>query len=105
MRTKVIKGVAPLANDEEILAAIQGEAKPQLGGKVMVVGIRNDAGIIYRSIHTAGLTEFLGVVEVLGDLELVDELEFETEMREGCDAIFRPFDEAKDLPGVVNQKA
>lgn len=89
MTTKLIKGVEPLAIDHEVLAAIKKNTRQDLGGTVMVIGIRNAAGQLYRTAKVSGLSNFMGVVGALQDLDLVDELEHETTMREGCDAIFR----------------
>ena len=88
MTTKLIKGVEPLAMDSQILAAIEDNTHPDLGGTVMVIGVRNGAGKLYRTAKVAGLASFMGVVGALQDLGLTDELEHETGMREGCDAIF-----------------
>ena len=88
MVTKLIKGIEPLPMDNQILAAIEKNTRPDLGGNVMALGVRNTHGQIYRSIKVSGLSNFMGVVTALQALGLVDELEHETTMRDGCDAIF-----------------
>ena len=88
MTTKLIKGVEPLAMDHQILAAIEENTHPDLGGNAMSIGVRNAAGQIYRTVKVSGLANFMGVVGALQGLDLVDELEHETTMRDGCDAIF-----------------
>ena len=54
----------------------------------MVVGIRNEAGEIFRLIGAANLNSYMNAVEELFDLELVDELEKVEGTRHGCYAIF-----------------
>jgi hypothetical protein len=54
----------------------------------MVIGIRNEAGEIYRLIGAANLNSYMNAVEELFDLELVDELADVDSTLHGCDAIF-----------------
>lgn len=91
MRTKVIEGKSPRADDQEIVDAAEKAAAggAGLGGGPMCIGIRNEAGQIYRAISTEGMGEFMDVIGALLDRGLVDELKDSYEMREGCDAIFR----------------
>ena len=88
MTNKLIKGVEPLAMDEQILAAIEENTRPDLGGNVMAIGVRNAQGQLYRTVKVSGLSNFMGVIGALQGLGLTDELEHETSMRDGCDAIF-----------------
>jgi hypothetical protein len=88
MKIKRIAGTDPRNDHAQIDKELLAAAKPQLGGKTMVVGIRNEAGHIYLTAKSEGLSEFLQVVERLGDFGLVDELEHQSGMWEGCDAIF-----------------
>ena len=55
----------------------------------MVIGIRNEAGDIYRLIGASNLNSYMNAVEELFDLELVDELAEQEGTTLGCDAIFR----------------
>lgn len=55
----------------------------------MVIGIRNEAGDIYRVIGASNLNSYMNAVEELFDLELVDELAEQEGTTLGCDAIFR----------------
>lgn len=55
----------------------------------MVIGIRNEAGDIYRVIGASNLNSYMNAVEELFDLELVDELAEQEGTQHGCDAIFR----------------
>lgn len=88
MKISVVKGIAPHPNDAQYLTNLQKVKKSTLGGKTMVVGIRNAEGTIYRVIKTEGLPQFLNVIDCLSDLDLIDELEEAAGMKEGCDAIF-----------------
>ena len=88
MDTKVIKGISPLTNDNEILLALQNKSDRNLGGNRMTVGVRNDARQIYRTVDTNGLTGFMAVIGVFENFAMVDELQHEDFMRDGCDAIF-----------------
>jgi hypothetical protein len=54
----------------------------------MLIGVRNEAGEIYRLIGAATLNSFMNAVEELFDLGLVDELQDTEEPKDGCDAIF-----------------
>lgn len=54
----------------------------------MLIGVRNEAGEIYRLIGAAKLNSFMNAVEELIDLGLVDELQDTEELKDGCDAIF-----------------
>ncbi len=54
----------------------------------MLIGVRNEAGEIYRLIGATKLNSYMNAVEELFDLGLADELENTEEPKEGCDAIF-----------------
>ena len=87
MDTKLIDGKKPRANDNEIFAAATKNTRDG-GGNTMTIGIRNEAGQVYRGIQTVGMGEFMAVIGALQDLGLTDELADAAGMREGCDAIF-----------------
>ena len=89
MKTKLIDGVLPLANDEEVLAIITDETDPHGGRGVYTVGIRNAQGSVYRLVNPETLGETTGVMEGLKALGFVDELNDVQGMREGCDSIMR----------------
>ena len=59
------------------------------GEEVLVIGIRNEAGELYRLIGATKHNSFTNAVEELMDLDLVDELEDADNPQDGCDAIFR----------------
>lgn len=88
MQTKLIAGTEVRADDTDILEAIaQDEDGFEHGGSTMVIGIRNSAGNIYRTIHTEGLREFTHTVARLQGADLM-ELSHARDMWEGYDAIF-----------------
>ena len=88
MQTNLVPGKATRTNDATILSAINKEARDG-GGNTMVIGIRNEAGDIYRIVKAVGLGEFMGIVGVLSEkLKMTDELMQATTMKDGCDAIF-----------------
>ncbi len=90
MNTKLFDGVAPLANDDQIIAAITDEADPWGGGgNAYMIGIRNDAGILYRCICADGFGETVHIMESLKRLGFFDELDQVDGMREKCDSIMR----------------
>lgn len=88
METKLVPGKAPRLNDEVILSALKKKARDG-GGKAMLLGIRNEAGEIYRVVKAEGLGEFMSFVSFMSEkIGLVDELKDATGMKDGCDAIF-----------------
>lgn len=88
MQTQLIEGVSLRSNDDELLAAINKKSR-EGGGLTMSIGIRNDAGEVYRSVKTLGMGEFIAVVSLLADqFGMTDELAEKTGMRWGFDAIF-----------------
>ena len=54
----------------------------------MLIGVRNEAGDIYRLIGATKVNSYMNAVEELEDLDLVDELKDTEAPEEGCDAIF-----------------
>jgi hypothetical protein len=57
--------------------------------ETLIIGIRNEAGEIYRIIGADKLASYLNAVEELVDLELVDELQEARSAKDGYDSIFR----------------
>lgn len=90
MRTKLLDGAAPRANDQQILAAIEAETASEFGGGGVdyIIGIRNEAGAIYRGVAAEGFGEYVGICERLKTFGLKDEIPGEAPPREGCDSIF-----------------
>jgi hypothetical protein len=54
----------------------------------MIIGIRNEAGEIYRIIGATKLNSYMNAVEELFDIGLTDELQDVDGTRFGCDSIF-----------------
>ena len=90
MKTSLIEGKKPAHFDKHIIGNILLDVAPLEEGKqeAMLIGIRNEAGEIYRLIGATKLNSFMNAVEELADLGLEDELENTEEQKEGCDAIF-----------------
>ncbi|GGC62106.1 hypothetical protein [Undibacterium terreum] len=90
MKTALIAGKAVANIDKQIIGnlLLDQASVEDVRQEQMVIGIRNEAGEIYRLIGAAKLNNYMNAMEELMDLEMVDELEDEEESREGCDAIF-----------------
>lgn len=88
MDTKIIKGKSPLAIDGELLAALGQNTARTLGGKRMLIGVRNDAGEIYRTVKADGVDSFLAAVTIFQNLGMVNELQDLVSVRDGFNAIF-----------------
>jgi hypothetical protein len=99
MDTKIIKGKSPLANDGDIVAALEKNTARSLGGKRMLIGVRNDAGEIYRTVKADGVDGFLAAVGIFENLGLVNELQSLTGVRDGFNAIFQPPSVTMPKPG------
>jgi len=71
MQTKLIEGVPPLANDHEIVAAIEAETDPWgSGGNAMDIAIISADGRVSRAIRATGLGEYMGIIGALKKLGL-----------------------------------
>lgn len=90
MQNKVIHGVDPLPNDDELTALIEEEADPWGGGAGdYPIAIRNGSGQIYRVITAHGLGEFVRFKQGIEAIGFVNDLRPD-EARDGFDAILRP---------------
>lgn len=89
MRTRTLAGIAPASFDGQVLAFVHRDAEDG-HGHASIIGLRNEAGYIYRYIETTGMTEFIRTVSWLEELGLMDELADADDGEDGCDAIFRP---------------
>ena len=87
MKTQLIPGAALRDDDQQITQKIT-RGGVTTGEKVLRIGIRNKAGVIYRTIDAAGPTEFIDAIQALVGLEFSDELEHAREPKYGFDAIF-----------------
>lgn len=90
MKTSLIDGKKPAHFDKHIIGNILLDVAPlaEVKDEPMLIGVRNEAGEIYRIIGAAKLNSYMNAVEELFDLGLADELENLEEQKEGCDAIF-----------------
>jgi hypothetical protein len=89
MRTKLIDGKSVSADDQVTMAALLEKTEAGEGdGLPMIIGIRNEAGEIYRALKTYGPHELLDVTHCLQSLGFTDEIGPYEPSREGCDAIF-----------------
>lgn len=90
MKTSLIEGKKPAHFDKHIIGNILLDVAPldEVRQEAMLIGVRNEAGEIYRLIGATKLNSFMNASEELLDLGLVDELQDLEEQKEGCDAIF-----------------
>lgn len=90
MKTSLIEGKKPAHFDKHIIGNLLLDVAPldEVKEEPMLIGVRNEAGEIYRLIGATKLNSFMNAVEELADLGLEDELEDTEEQKEGCDAIF-----------------
>ncbi len=90
MKTSLIEGKKPAHFDKHIIGNILLDVAPleEVKQEAMLIGVRNEAGEIYRLIGATKLNSFMNASEELLDMGLIDELEDREEQKEGCDAIF-----------------
>lgn len=90
MKTTLLEGIKPAHFDKHIIGNLLLDAATveEVRKEKMLIGVRNEAGEIYRLIGAAKANSFMNAVEELDDLGLVDELQDTEESRDGYDAIF-----------------
>jgi hypothetical protein len=90
VKTALLEGKKPAHFDKHIIGNLLLDVAPpdEVREEQMLIGVRNEAGEIYRLIGATKLNSFMNAVEELFDLGLVDELQDTEEPKEGCDAIF-----------------
>ena len=90
MKTALLEGKKPAHFDKHIIGNILLDvASPEeVMKEKMLIGVRNEAGEIYRLIGATKVNSFMNASEELIDLGLVDELQDTEEPKDGCDAIF-----------------
>jgi hypothetical protein len=90
LKTTLLEGMKPAHFDKHIIGNILLDVatEEEVRQHKMLIGVRNEAGEIYRLIGAAKLNSFMNAVEELIDLGLVDELQDTEELKDGCDAIF-----------------
>lgn len=90
MKTALIDGKRTAKFDKDIVGNILlTVATPdEVKEEKMIIGIRNEAGEIYRLIGATRLNSYMNAVEELFELGLTDELQDIEGTRYGCDSIF-----------------
>jgi hypothetical protein len=90
MKTALLEGKKPAHFDKHIIGNILLDEAPanEVREEKMLIGVRNEAGDIYRLIGATKVNSFMNAVEELIDLGLADELEDTEEPKDGYDAIF-----------------
>ena len=90
MKTALLEGKQPAHFDKHIIGNILLDAasSEEVLKEKMLIGVRNEAGDIYRLIGATKVNSFMNAVEELIDLGLVDELQDTEEPKDGYDAIF-----------------
>jgi hypothetical protein len=90
VKTALLEGKQPAHFDKHIIGNIllDTASSEEVLKEKMLIGVRNEAGDIYRLIGAAKVNSFMNAVEELFDLGLVDELQDTEEPKDGYDAIF-----------------
>ena len=90
MKTTLLEGKTPARFDKNIIGnLLLNVASPdEVRLEKMLIGVRNEAGEIYRLIGATKVNSFMNAVEELFDLGLVDELKDTEAPQDGYDAIF-----------------
>ena len=90
MKTTLLEGMTPAKFDKHIIGNLLLDVAPpdEVRQENMLIGVRNEAGEIYRLIGATKVNSFMNAVEELFDLGLVDELQDTEQPVDGCDAIF-----------------
>jgi hypothetical protein len=91
LKTALIDGVQIASIDSTIIGnlLLDQASIVSVREQALIIGIRNEAGQIYRLIGADRLASYLNAVEELVDLELVDELQDAHSAKDGYDSIFR----------------
>lgn len=90
MKTALVPGKKPAHFDKHIIGnlLLTVASVDDVRQEKMLIGVRNEAGEIYRLIGATKVNSFMNAVEELQDLGLADELEQTEGPKDGCDAIF-----------------
>lgn len=91
MKTTLLDGITPAKFDKHIIGnLLLNVATPEeVRKEKMLIGVRNEAGDVYRLIGATKVNSFNNASEELEDLGLVDELKDTEEPQDGYDAIFK----------------
>jgi hypothetical protein len=90
LKTSLLDGLTPAKFDKHIIGnlLLNVDTPDEVRKEKMLIGVRNEAGDIYRLIGATKINSFMNAVEELIDLGLVNELEDTEGTQDGCDAIF-----------------
>lgn len=90
MKTTLIAGKDIPKVDKDIMGNIllNSATEEVVRKELLIIGIRNDSGEIYRIIGATRSNSYMNAVEELFDLGLINEIGDEDGPKEGCDAIF-----------------
>ena len=90
MKTALIDGKRIAKFDKTIIGnlLLNQATADEVREEKMIIGIRNEAGEIYRIIGATKLNSYMNAVEELFDIGLTDELQDVDGTRFGCDSIF-----------------
>lgn len=72
MKDKYIRRIEKAAIDDDISHLVNRVTKSEIGGKPMVVAIKNEQNEIYRVITTSGLNTYLMLVNGIAKMGLTD---------------------------------
>ncbi|MDB5916660.1 MAG: hypothetical protein JWR40_894 [Massilia sp.] len=90
MKTALLDGKTPAKFDKNIIGnlLLDVASSAEVRQEKMLIGVRNEAGDIYRLIGATKVNSFNNAVEELEDLGLVDELKDAEAPADSYDAIF-----------------
>ena len=90
MKTSLIAGKDIPKFDQHIVGNIllTTASEAVVREELLIIGIRNNAGEIFRIIGATKSNSYMNAVEELFDLGLINEIGDDEPPKEGCDAIF-----------------
>lgn len=90
MKTTLIAGKDIPKFDKDIMGNIllNTASEAVVREELLIIGIRNGGGEIYRIIGATKSNSYMNAVEELFELGLINELGDDDGQQEGCDAIF-----------------
>lgn len=103
-QTVLVEAVEKGPHDDAVLKALRAvRGKPTEGPTNWRIGVRNEAGEIYRVIYLSNMEEAVALSERLERIGFIDELPQDSQFIPGCDTTFRQKwaigQEAPELPG------
>lgn len=89
MESRLVAGVEPASFDAEIVDGLRIKTVPKFSQDFrMQIGIRNDAGMLYRGIRLDGMGLWVDTLKWFFDHGFTDEIGPDGGTVRGCDAIF-----------------